>query len=283
MGYCDKRGCPIKIDVYPGNVRATTTFASTVETLRNNFKLSKIIIIAARGRLGPKNIGILKGLGGIDWLTPLSSDYSQLLVDKLESWPNFDDELNCLEVITPDFYPGERLIVYRDPRLAKPRRDVLRTSLSAELFSSSECVRQYKKLTEIERAFRSIKTADAGPVSRYSETRIKAHFCICLLAYYVIWRVKEAWRELIFPAEAGDEDGVADGATKDKKNHVLPAQPFEGAPATSFQALLRQLSTVVQVEARLLLKDKNPLVFNVTSNLNSHQAKALDLLSKIKV
>jgi hypothetical protein len=167
---------------------------------------------------------------------------------------------------------------------------VIRTSLSDELFSSEQCVGQYKQLTKVERAFHSIKTTDLNVRAggHYSETRVKAHFFICMLSYYVIWRMKEAWRELIFPEE--------DVASKVKKNFVDPAQRSEGAPqkaetkinsngdsATSFQTLLQQLSTVVQVETRLLLKDQNPLVFNLTSNLNSRQAKALELISKIKV
>jgi hypothetical protein len=69
----DKMGCPINIELYPGNISDPTTFIPMVETIRNKFNISKIIIIGDRGRLGAKNIEILKGMDGIDWITSLNS------------------------------------------------------------------------------------------------------------------------------------------------------------------------------------------------------------------
>jgi len=128
---------------------------------------------------------------------------------------------------------------------------VIRTSL--EKLSAADSVRHYKSLSQVERAFRSIKTMDlqVRPINHRLEKRVKAHLFLCMLAYYVKWHMMEALRPLLF----ADEDQQA----KQKRDPVAPAQRSaqaeekvqskrlaDGSMAHSFQSLLRNLATIVR-------------------------------------
>jgi transposase len=65
---------------------------------------------------------------------------------------------------------------------------------------AAECVRNYKALANVERAFRSIKTTDPKvcPIDHRTPDRVRAYILLCMLAYYVEWHLREAWRELMF-------------------------------------------------------------------------------------
>ncbi len=66
--------------------------------------------------------------------------------------------------------------------------------------SAAEAVRSYKSLSRVERALRSIKTVDlkVRPIHHHLEPRVRAHIFLCMLAYYVEWHMREAWRPLLF-------------------------------------------------------------------------------------
>jgi len=70
---------------------------------------------------------------------------------------------------------------------------VVRTSLSAKALDDSASVRAYKSLAQIERAIRSIKTVDlqVRPVFHWTAPRVRAHVCLCMLAYYVEWHMRD--------------------------------------------------------------------------------------------
>ena len=78
-------------------------------------------------------------------------------------------------------------------------------------------VRSYKSLAEVERAFRSLKTIDlkVRPIHHRLADRVRAHIFLCMLAYYVEWHMREAWRALLF----ADEDQTA----KPQRDPVAPA------------------------------------------------------------
>ena len=70
---------------------------------------------------------------------------------------------------------------------------VLRTSLPEERITAEETVRSYKRLTQVERAFRSLKTVDLQirPIHHRLEHRVRVHIFVCMLAYYVLWHMLE--------------------------------------------------------------------------------------------
>lgn len=167
---------------------------------------------------------------------------------------------------------------------------VLRTSLPAAQMSAEETVHSYKRLTQVERAFRSLKTVDLAirPIHHRLEHRVRAHIFLCMLAYYVLWHMLEAWRPLLF----GDEDQHAK-ATRDA---VAPAQRSEaalrkahsktlddGSEVHSFHTLLTLLSGIVRNVCRVPGAPPDAPLFDVVTTPNAKQQRAYQLLDTIAV
>ena len=80
---------------------------------------------------------------------------------------------------------------------------ILRTSLPTDTLATADVVRAYKNLEQAERAFGSFKGPDLQirPIHHHLETRVRAHVLICMLAYYLTWHLKAAWKPLLFSDE----------------------------------------------------------------------------------
>ena len=167
---------------------------------------------------------------------------------------------------------------------------VIRTPLSSERASNEQVVLHYKKLTQVERAFRSMKTIDLKirPIYHRLENRVRAHIFLCMLAYYVEWHMREAWRPLLF----ADEDQIA----KQHRDPVAPAKRSkaalakchtkrlpDGATAHSFRTLLAELGTITRSTFSPDGDPDSPLAFTMMTTPSAQQTRALDLLKTIKV
>jgi len=167
---------------------------------------------------------------------------------------------------------------------------VIRTSVSEERLSAEDTVRHYKDLAKVEQAFRSLKSIDlkVRPIYHHLEKRVRAHIFLCMLAYYVEWHMKQAWRVLLF----SDEDQQA----KETRDPVAPAKRSvkalakvhsrrleDGSPAHSFRTLLESLSTIVRDTCRHKGAQLNERCFTMTTTPNAKQQRALDLIDAITV
>ncbi len=167
---------------------------------------------------------------------------------------------------------------------------VIRTSLAEQRMKTDDLVRSYKLLTQVERAFRSFKNIDlkVRPIRHRRENRVRAHIFLCMLSYYVLWHMMEAWRPLLF----ADEDQQA----KAKRDPVAPAKRSEaamrkiqtkklddGSPASSFRTLLRLLSNIVRNKCRTPGAASSDMTFDVTTSPDSKQRRAYELLKGITV
>jgi len=167
---------------------------------------------------------------------------------------------------------------------------VIRTSVSATQMDSADCVRHYKALANVERAFRSLKTIDlkVRPIHHRTADRVRAHIFLCMLAYYVEWHLREAWRELMF----ADTDQQA----KDTRDPVAPAQRSQaalakvsrhtlddGTPAHSFATLLEDLAGIVRNTCRIPHAGPDAPTFEVVTSPNPKQQRALELIQQIQL
>jgi len=165
---------------------------------------------------------------------------------------------------------------------------VIRTSLDEDRSSAADTVRNYKKLALIEQAFRSFKTIDlkVRPIRHRTEDRVRAHIFLCMLAYYVEWYMREAWRPLLFC----DEDQEA----KNTRHPVAPAKRSkaalkkvharvldDGSEVHSFQTLLKLLSAIVRNTCRVPGADSDAPTFEIVTTPNEGQQRAYDLLETI--
>ena len=167
---------------------------------------------------------------------------------------------------------------------------IIRTSVPAAQMDAPDCVRSYKALANVERAFRSLKTVDLKirPIHHRLADRVRAHIFLCMLAYYVEWHMREAWRELMF--------ADMDQAAKATRDPVAPAQRSQaaltkvarhtlddGTPAHSFATLLGELATIVRNTCRTPHAGPDAPTFNVVTTPNPKQARALELLQEIRL
>ncbi|MHB8947643.1 MAG: IS1634 family transposase, partial [Rhodoferax sp.] len=167
---------------------------------------------------------------------------------------------------------------------------IIRTSVKAARMDAPTCVRTYKSLSQVERAFRSIKTMDlkVRPIHHHLEGRVRAHIFLCMLAYYVEWHMRQAWAPLMFAdcdqAAKLNRDPVApakrsEAAMKKVSNRTLE----DGTPTHSFQTLLRELETVVRNTCRTPKSASDAPTFQITTKQNEKQKRALELIDQIKM
>ena len=79
---------------------------------------------------------------------------------------------------------------------------VLRTSVPQTELLAPDVVRAYKQLKEVERAFRTLKgPLELRPIHHRLEDRVRAHVFLCMLAYYLTWHLRQAWKPLLFDDE----------------------------------------------------------------------------------
>lgn len=356
-------GCPVAIEIFEGNTADPKTVASQIKKLKQRFGLEQVILVGDRGMLTSARIEQdLKTAGGIDWITCLRAPAIRKLVEGGVVQLSFFDERDLCEVTSPD-YPGERLVVCRNPLLAAERkrkredllvatekelekiraatsrqraalrgrdrigirvgkvlgrfkvgkhfryeitdddfqyqRDeeniaaealldglyVLRTNVSDQKMGHEEVVRSYKRLCQIERAFRSIKTVDlqVRPINHRLAQRVRAHVFICMLAYYLEWHMRQSLAPILFD----DHDRPA--AEAERRSVVAPARRSPAAqrkaltkltdddqPVESFHDLFSNLSTIVRDTVRPKNTDLPP--FPKVTKATAIQQRAFDLL-----
>lgn len=165
---------------------------------------------------------------------------------------------------------------------------IIRTSVSAEQMDAPTCVRNYKSLANVERAFRSIKTIDlkVRPIHHRLADRVRAHIFLCMLAYYVEWHLREAWRELMF-ADTDQQakttrDPVAPATrSAEAQDKVSSRRLPDGTPAHSFATLMNELATVVRNTCRTPHSTPDAPTFDIVTAAQPLHQRALALVQTI--
>jgi hypothetical protein len=118
---CSAQGCPIAVEVFPGNTADPATVAAQVAKLRDRFGIEHIVWAGDRGMLTSARIEQLLKPQGMDWVSSLRApQIAQLAAEHGPFQPSLFDERNLLE-LTSEHFPGERLVVCRNPALAEER------------------------------------------------------------------------------------------------------------------------------------------------------------------
>ncbi len=169
---------------------------------------------------------------------------------------------------------------------------VLRTPLGPQIIDTADIVRSYKSLSHVERAFRSLKTVDlkVRPIHHRLPDRVRAHILLCMLAYYVEWHMREAWRGMLFADEDQaakvTRDPVAPATRSEEAEHKAHTHTLsDGTSAHSFRTLLDELSTIVRNTCRATTDTDSARAptFTIVTQPNATQQRALKLLETITV
>ena len=119
---CTAEGCPVAVEVFEGSTTDPTTVASQVTKIRERFGLQHVVLVGDRGMLTAARIREdLADVEGLRWITTLRAPTIRKLVTAGEVTPSLFDERDLAE-ITSEAFPGERLIVCRNPLLAAERQ-----------------------------------------------------------------------------------------------------------------------------------------------------------------
>jgi transposase len=360
---CNAEGCPVAVEVFEGNVADPMTVRSQVEKLRERFGLRRIVMVGDRGMLTEARIREDLQPGDVDWVTSLRAPAIRSLVEQGALQLSLFDERDLME-ITSSEYPGERLVVCRNPTLAEDRRRrreallsdtekelakiaaatrrdrnplvgkeaiglrvgkviekrkvgkhflleigedgfsysrdeakiaaeaaldgfyVIRTSVPLEELGSEETVAVYKRLSRVERAFRSMKTVDlkVRPIHHRLADRVRAHVLLCTLAYYVEWHMRQRLAPLLFDDERPEEGAAARASvvspacrSESAETKAQTKRTEDALPAHSFRTLLSDLSTLTRnLCTQAALGEEHPV--RMLSEPTPVQRRAFELL-----
>ena len=360
---CNREGCPVAVAVFAGDTADPATVGSQIEKLRGRFGLSRVVLVGDRGMLTEARIRDEVKPAELDWISALRGPAIRSLVESGAVQMSLFDQTNLVEVRS-DAYPGERLMVCRNPLLAEQRARkredllkatekllepivaatqrekrrlreahkigervgkvigkykmakhftwsiddqgrlvhernaaaiareaaldglyVVRTSLPETEMGAEDTVRSYKRLSRVERAFRSLKSVDlkVRPVFHRTADRVRAHVLLCLLAYYVEWHMRKRLAPLLFDderpeaADAARESVVAPAKVSESaQRKARRKRTDDGCPVHSLRTLLDDLATLTRNTVVPRLPDAE--AFELLARPTPLQEKALQLL-----
>src|SRR5665213_279242 len=192
---CSPEGRPVSIEVHDGSTQDQKTFLGAVEAVTKRFGVEHVVVVGDRGMITQAHAQSLKD-SGVDFISALKSVQIRALVNSGDLQLSLFDEQNLAE-ISSEAFPGERLIVCRNPAVAAERAGKLlnkykmakhfelqiadqkfayerkeeqikaeaaldglyaiRTTCVKETISAPASVRAYKQLKMAERAFQTMK------------------------------------------------------------------------------------------------------------------------------
>ncbi len=118
---CALDGRPVAVEVFEGNTGDPTTVPKQIETLKQRFNLKRVVLVGDRGMITDARIEATLRPAGLDWITALRAPaIQQLAVEGGPLQPSLFDTRDMAEITSPDF-PGERLVVCKNPLLADER------------------------------------------------------------------------------------------------------------------------------------------------------------------
>ncbi len=118
---CAADGCPVAVEVFEGNTADPMTLSSQIDKLKQRFKLQRVVMVGDRGLLTSARIEETLRPAGLDWITALRAPAIRALAaEGGPLQPSLFDTRDMAEIDSPD-YPGERLVVCRNPLLGRER------------------------------------------------------------------------------------------------------------------------------------------------------------------
>ena len=184
---CTAQGCPIAVEVFPGNTADPATVAAQVSKLRERFGIERIAWAGDRGMLTSARIEQVLKPQGMDWVSSLrSTQVMQLALEHGPFQPSLFDERNLIE-LSSEHFPGERLVVCRNPALAEERarkRSELLAATEVDLAKVSAATQRARAPLRGEQA---IALRVGRLIGRY---RMAKHFALTITNASLSWQRK---------------------------------------------------------------------------------------------
>jgi hypothetical protein len=224
---CAAQGCPIAVEVFPGNTADPATVAAQVTKLHERFGIEHIVWVGDRGMLTSARIEQVLKPQGMDWVSSLRApQIAQLAAEQGPFQPSLFDARNLLEV-SSEHFPGERLVVCRNPLLAEERarkRGELLVATEADLTKIAAATQRARSPLRGEQA---IALRVGRVIARFHMAK---HFALSITATTLAWQRKTS----AIAAEAA-LDGLYVIRTS------VPAQQLDAAAAVAAYKSLAQV------------------------------------------
>lgn len=164
---CNKQGCPVSVEVFPGNTADSSTLSEQLKKVRERFGISRVVWVGDRGMITSKTIDEeLSQTEGLEWITALRSQQVKKLVNQGSIQLSLFDEQNLAEIDSSD-YPGERLIVCKNPLLADERKRERHELLNATCKELDKVVRAVNRKTKPLRGKDEIGVQVGAVINKY--------------------------------------------------------------------------------------------------------------------
>ena len=141
---CAADGCPVAIEVFEGSTGDPRTLAAQIDKIKKRFALDHVALVGDRGMITQARLDAEIAPAGLDWVTALRAPAIKALVEAGTLQMSLFDQRDMAAITSPD-YPGERLIVCRNPDLARERtrkREDLLAATEADLAVIAAAVRR---------------------------------------------------------------------------------------------------------------------------------------------
>jgi hypothetical protein len=168
----DRAGRPVAVEVFDGATHDHQTVPAQLEKLTARFELAEVVLVADRGMVTRANLEAIREASGVEWITALKAPQVKRLARTGAFQPSLFDEHNLAEITSQEF-PGERLVVCRNPLVAAERarkREALLAATETDLAPIAERVAA-GRLTDAA----AIGLAVGEVIKRH---RVKKHFAL---------------------------------------------------------------------------------------------------------
>ena len=183
---CTREGLPIAVEVFDGNTADPTTLGSQVEKLKDRFGVSRVVLVGDRGMITSARIRDDIKPAGLDWISCLRAPAIQALA--AENGPlqlSLFDERDLAEISAPEMFPGERLIVCRNPDLAAERARKREALLAA---TERELSRIQAQVQRKHSAIRSAAEIGMAVGAVLDARKMAKHFAVEIRDGHLSWR-----------------------------------------------------------------------------------------------
>lgn len=185
---CTRAGCPVAVEVFEGNSGDPGTFTAQVAKVQERFGLKRVVYVGDRGMITNARIrDDLAGLSGVGWITCLRAPAIQELRDQGAIQLGLFDDQDLAE-ITSETYPGERLVVCRNPLLAEERARKRRDLLAATEADLAEVAARVRRAKRPLRGEAGIARAVERALAHH---KVGKHFTVAITSDSLTWTRNE--------------------------------------------------------------------------------------------
>ncbi len=131
---CDRRGRPLAVEVFPGSLHDDQTVPDRLAALSDRFGCERLVLCVDRGMVTEANLDAI-GQTGFAFISALRAPQVKRLAKQGALQLSLLDQLDLAEIESDDF-PGERLVVCRNPLVGAERsrkREALLQATEVEL------------------------------------------------------------------------------------------------------------------------------------------------------